>query len=266
MAYPTVLYGPESEIYNTHSVISPAPGDNGAGGQIAYRHFHPLGKQLVLEDGRKFRFAAAGSGTLVVGNVLSAGVATASQQALAVQTAASVGDRTLILTTGASSAINVFAEGFAIPAITTANTTGNCYKIASHALMTTGTDTVNLAPGHSVKQALTTATSKVDLIDNPYFRVIQLPATTAASMIVGVAVTAPLTLVGCWIQTRGVAAVLGITGTIAGTRVVAPSSTAGAVGPETAAAGTSDIESDVGRSIFAAAATQGQIVFLTLDG
>ena len=266
MSYSTILYGPESEVFNTYAVVSPAPPDPGAGGAIAFRHRHPLGKQLVLVDGRKFRFAAAGTATLVVGNVLSAGVVTASQQALAVQTAAAVGDRSLILTTGASSAINVFAEGFAMPTITTANVTGNPYKIAGHALMTTGTDTVHLAPGHAVKQALTTATSKVDLIDNPYFRVIQLPATTAASMIVGVAVSAPTTLQACWIQTRGVASPLGITATIAGTRVVAPSSTAGAVAPETAVAGTSDIESDVGFSIFATAATQGQPVFLTLDG
>ena len=266
MAYPSVLYGPESTIFNTYSVLDPAPAAAEAGGAIAFRHRHALGKQLVLEDGRKFRFAAAGGSTLVVGNVLSSGVATASQQALAVQTAAAVADRSLIITTGASSAVNVFAEGYALPGITTANVTGNIYKIAGHALMTTGTDTVHLAPGNAVKQALTTATSKIDLLDNPYFKVIQLPATTAASIIVGVAVSAPLTLQACWIQTRGVAAVLGITATIAGTRVVAPSSTAGAVGPETAAAGTSDIETDVGFSMFATAATQGQPIFLTLDG
>lgn len=266
MAYPTVLYGPDSEVFNTYSVNDPAPAAAEEGGAIAFRHRHALGKQLVLEDGRKFRFAAAGGATLVIGNVLSAGVATASQQALAVQAAAAVGDRKLTLTTGASSAINVFAEGYALPGITTANVTGNIYKLSGHALMTTGTDEVYLAPGNQVLQALTTVTSKVDLIDNPYFRVIQLPATTAASMIVGVAVSAPITLVACWIQTRGVAAVLGITGTIAGTRVVAPSSTAGAVAPETPTAGTSDIESDIGRSMFATTATQGQPVFLTLDG
>ncbi len=266
MAYPTILYGPDSEIFNTYSKVSPAPAAAVAGGEIKFRHRHAMGKQLVLEDGRKFRFAASGGGTLVVGNVLSAGVATGSQQSLAPQTAVVVGDRSVIITTGASSAINLFAEGYLIPTITSANVTDNCYKIAGHALMTTGTDTVHLAPGNAMKVALTTGTSKIDLIDNPYFRVIQLPATTAASMIVGVAVSAPTTLIACWIQTRGVAAVLGITATIAGTRAVAPSSTAGAVGPETAVAGTSDIESDVGRSMLAHAATQGQPTFLTLDG
>ncbi len=266
MAYPTVLYGPESEVYNTYAVVSPAPAAAIAGGPIAYRHRHPLGKQLVLEDGRKFRFAAAGGSTLVVGNVLSAGVATGSQQALAPQTAAVVGDRSLIITTGASSAVNLFAEGYALATITTANVSGNIYKLSGHALMTTGTDTIHLVPGQSVKQALTTGTSKIDLLDNPYFRVIQIPATTAASMIVGVAISAPTTLKACWLQTCGPAAVLGLTGLIAGTRAVAPGGTAGTCIPETATAATSKLQSDIGRSMFATAATQGQPVYLEIDG
>ncbi|KKM16937.1 hypothetical protein LCGC14_1680750 [marine sediment metagenome] len=266
MAYETILYGPDSEVFNTYAVNDPAPPAGFLGGPIAYRHRHALGKQLVLEDGRKFRFAAAGGSTLTVGNVLSAGVATASQQSLAPQTAAAVGDNFLILTTGASSAVNVFAEGYALPSITGAAVTGNIYKIGGHALMTSGTDTVFLAPGQTVKQALTTAISKVDLIDNPYFRVIQLPLTTAASMIVGVAVTGPTTLKSHWIQTRGVAAVLGLTGTIAGTRSVAPSGTAGACIPETPTEATSKLQSDIGFSIHAHAATEGQPTFLTIDG
>ncbi len=266
MAYETILYGPDSEVFNTYSKVSPVPEAGILGGPIRYRHRHALGKQLILEDGRKFRFAASGSGTLVVGNVLSAGVATTSQQTLAVQTAAEVGDNFLIITTGASSAVNVFAEGYALPSITTAAVTGNIYKISGHATMTSGTDTVFLAPGQTVKQALTIATSKIDLIDNPYFRVIQLPTTTAASMIVGVAVSAPTTLLACWIQTRGVAAVLGLTGTIAGTRSVAPSGTGGAVISETDSEATSKLESDIGFSIHAHGATEGQPTFLTIDG
>jgi hypothetical protein len=262
MAYPTVLYGPESEVFNTYAVVSPAPGNNGSGGAIAYRHVLPLGKQLVLEDGRKFRFAGVGGSTLVIGNVLSSGVATASQQALA-PAAAAINDRTISLTTGASTAVNVFAEGWANVSITPG--LGNSYKIASHALMTSGAgDIVNLAPGHAIRVALTTS-SRIDLIDNPYFRVIQLPATTAASCIVGVALVATLTLRGNWIQTHGPACVLGITGLIAGTRAIAPSSTAGAVGPEVAT-GAEQITTDIGNTMFAVASTSGQNIDLTLDG
>jgi len=71
-----IFYGPDSEPYNLYSAVSPAPGDNGSGGAIAYRGPQALGKQLVLEDGRKFRFALGG-GLLVVGNVVQ-GSATAS--------------------------------------------------------------------------------------------------------------------------------------------------------------------------------------------
>ena len=263
MAYPSTLYGPESEVFNTYAVVSPAPGNNGAGGPIAYRHRHPLGKLLTLEDGRMFRFGAAGASTLVIGNVLSAGVATASQQALT-PAAAAVDDRIITLTTGASSAVNIFAEGYANVSITPG--LGNSYKIASHALMTSGAgDIVNLAPGHAIRVALTTS-SRIDLINNPYFRLIQLPATTAASAIMGVALVATTTLRGTWIQTQGPACVLGITGLIAGTRAVAPSSTAGACGPETAVAATSAIETTIGNTIFAVASTSGQNVFLTLEG
>ena len=263
MAYPTVLYGPESMVYDDYAVNSPAPGNNGAGGAIAYRHRHPFGKQLILEDGRMFRFAASGGSTLVIGNVLSASVATASQQALT-PAAAAVDARTISLTTGASSAINLFAEGYANVSITPG--LGNSYKIASHALMTSGAgDIVNLAPGQAIRVALTTS-SRIDLINNPYARVIQLPATTAASAIMGVAVSAPVTLRGCWIQTQGPACVLGITGLIAGTRAVAPSSTAGACGPETAVAATSAIETTIGNTMFAVASSSGQNVFLTLEG
>ncbi len=261
----TIMYGPESEVYNTYSVVSPAPPAAVAGGAIAYRHRHPLGKQLVLDDMRKFRFGAAFTATLVKGNVVSASVSTASQQSLAPQTAAVVGDRSLIVTTGASSAINVFAEGYAIATIFTANVAGSCYRIAGHALMTSGTDTVHLAPGHSVREALTTATSKVDLIDNPFFALVQVPATTAANAIMGVAVSAPTSRQACWIQTRGMASVLGLTGTIAGTRATAPGGTAGTCIPETAA-GAEQLETTIGISVHAHAATQGQVVFLTLDG
>jgi len=263
MSFPTVLYGPESEVYNTYAVVSPAPGNNGAGGPIAYRHRHPLGKQLILEDGRKFRFAAAGGSTLVIGNVLSSGVRTASQQNLTAA-AGEIGDRIITMTTGAASAVNIFAEGYANISVTPG--LGNSYKIASHAVMTSGAgDIVNLAPGHALRVALTTS-SRIDLIDNPYFRVIQLPATTAASQIVGVAIVAATTLRGGWIQTRGVACVLGSGTLIAGTRAVAPLGTAGACGPETAVAGTSKLETDIGHTIFAAASGAASSIFLELDG
>lgn len=258
-----ILYGPESEVYNSYAVVSPAPGNPGAGGTVAYRHVRPLGTQLVLQDGRKFRFAAAGASTLVIGNMLTAGALTASQQDLT-PAAAAVDARQISLTTGAASAINLFAEGWAQVSVTP--DLGNIYKIAGHLLMTAGAgDLVNLAPGHAIRVAWTTST-RVNLVDNPYFRVIQVPATTIASTPVGVALAATLTLRGGWIQTRGPASVLGSGTLIAGNRVVTPLGTAGAVGPETAVAATSKIEVTVGFCMFASATGAASPIFLTIDG
>ena len=257
MAFPTVLYGPASEAYNTYAAISPPPGDNGAGGAIAYRHRLPLGKQLVVADERKFRFAASGSGTLVVGNVLTAGVATASSQDLTAA-AGAIADRLITLTTAASTLVNVFAEGFANISVTPS--VHEAYQIASHATFTSGAgDIVNLAPGNGLRVALTTS-SRVDLTDNIHSRVIQSPATTVGSCPVGVAVTAATTLQGCWVQTRGPAGVLNSGTSIAGNVVGTGLGAAGAAGP-IAALATQPI---IGWCIFFDATSN--TIFLTLDG
>ena len=253
------LYGPESMAYDDYAAASPAPGNPGEGGPIAYRHERPFGMQLVLPDARKFRFAAVGASTLVVANLLSAGVLTASQQDLT-PAAAAVGARQVSLTTGASSALNLFAEGFLQASVTPG--IGETYKIAGHALMTSGAgDLINLAPGHAVRQAITTST-RFNLVDNPYSRVIQIPATTVASIMVGVAVKASLTLRGGWIQTRGPVGVLG-SGTLIAGNVVGPGlGTAGAVGP-IAALATQPI---AGWAIFASASGAASPIFLVIDG
>ena len=195
-----VLYGPESMAYDTYAVWVPAPGVPVSGGAIAFRHQRALGTQLVLQDGRKFRFAAAGGATLVIGNMLTSGVLTASQQDLAPAVGA-VNDRSVSLTTGAASAQNLFAEGFLQASVTPG--IGQTYRLAGHALMTAGAgDIVFRAPGHALREAITTST-RFNLVDNPYFRVIQCPVTTVASCPVGVAISAPTTLRGCWVQTRG---------------------------------------------------------------
>ncbi len=262
MSSSEILYGPNSMAYDTYAVATPAPGFY-TDGRIAYRHQHPLGKQLVTIDGRKFRFGAAGASTLVIGNMLTAGVLTASQQDLA-PAAGAVGDRSVSLTTGASTARNVFAEGFLQASVTPG--IGQTYLIGSHDLMTSGAgDIVYLAAGHALREAITTST-RFNLVDNPYFRAIQMPATTVASQLLGVAVSAPTTLRGCWIGTRGAFGILVAGTVIAGNRVVAPMGTAGAVGPETATAATSKIETTVGFCMFASASGAASPIFLTLDG
>ena len=254
-----ILYGPESMAYDTYAVVTPAPGAPLSGGMVAYRHRMPLGTQMVLQDGRKFRFGAAGAATLVVGNMLTAGVLTASQQDLTPAAGAAL-DRTVTLTTGAASAVNLFAEGWLQASVTPG--IGQTYKIAGHALMTAGAgDIVMLAPGHALREAITTST-RFNLVDNPYFRLIQSPATTVASQPMGVAVSAPTTLRGCFIQTRGCCGVLGSGTLIAGDVIGSGLGTAGAAGP-IAALATQPI---VGWAMFASASGAASPVWLCIDG
>ncbi len=257
MSFSTVIYGPASEPYNDYAVNNPAPGNNGVGGPVAYRHRHSLGQQLVTPDGRKFRFVGVGGGTLVVGNVLTAGVATGSQQDLTAA-AGVVGDRSITLTTGASTAVNVFAEGFVNTSV--APVAHQCYGIASHALMTGGAgDVLNLVAGNGLRAAITTAT-RLDLSDNIHSRVIQSPTTTVASAPVGIAMSATTTLRGAWVQTRGVAGVTNSGTSIAGNVVGTGLGAAGAAGP-IAALATQPI---IGHCIFFDATSI--TVYLTLDG
>lgn len=253
-----ILYGPNSMAYDTYAVVAPAPGAY-TDGQIAYRHQFPLGKQLVTIDGRKFRFGAAGASTLVIGNMLTAGVLTTSQQDLT-PAAGSVNDRSVSLTTGASSARNVFAEGWLQASVTPG--IGQTYLIGSHALMTSGAgDLVYLAGGHALREAITTST-RFNLVDNPYFRLIQSPATTVASQPMGVAVSAPTTLRGCWIGTRGCFGVLTSGTAIAGDVVGTGLGTAGAAGP-IAALATQPI---IGWTMFASASGAASPFFICIDG
>lgn len=260
MAFPTVLYGPESEVFHTYDPVSPAPGNNGSGGPIAQRGRLPLGTQLVLQDGRKFRFALNGAAVLTIGEAISSAAIITTDQSMTAA-AASVGDRTITFTHGgATVVINYFAEGFAIISVTPG--LGNTYKIASHAALTSGgADTVNLAPGHAVRTALTTA-SDVSLLANPYAGVIQVAA-TITGVPVGVAITAiPIADFG-WLQTRGPCGVI-CTGTMTiGSPAVMllSAGTAGTPAPATAAT-----QPEVGKVLMVEATGEASGLFLTMDG
>jgi hypothetical protein len=129
--------------------------------------------------------------------------------------------------------------------------------------MTTGAgDIVYFSQGHTIRVA-TTVDSKYDLIQNNYKGVLQVPVTTVGSAPMGVALKAVTTLRGTWIQTRGVASVLG-SGTLIAGDVVAPSIAAGAVSPIGNA--EQDTAPPVGYAIFVAATAAWSTIFLRIDG
>ena len=266
MAFPTVIYGPDSEAYEIYGAVSPAPGDNGPGGQIAQRGRHPLGQQLVLADGRKFRFTLAGV-LMVVGDVQQSAAALSTSENLAPDADQAVGDRIVTFTHGAATTvINLFAEGYAVMSVTPGG--GDTYKIASHAALTNATagDIINFAAGNALRRAITTAATKMDLSRHAYAGAIEAPVTTSTGIPVGVAVSAITNGGFGWLQTRGACGVLTDDTVIAGNDVVVPSAAAGACGPFTDTEANSNIEQSIGKCLVIAANTAFSSIFLTLDG
>ncbi len=267
MSYSTILYGPDSEAYELYSVSAPAPGDNGPGGPIAYRGIHPLGKQLVLEDGRKFRFTLAGV-LMVPGDTEQAAAALTTSENLAPDADQAVGDRILTFTHGgATTAINFFAEGYATMSVTPGG--GDIYRIASHLALTNATsgDVVNLAPGNALRRAITTGGTKIDLTRNPYAGTIEIPGGVLTGAPMGVAVSAIASGGTGWLQTRGACGVLGEGTLLPGTPASVPAANdAGSIGVETPDSDESDVEVTIGTVMTVAADTKWSTVFLMLDG
>lgn len=185
------------------------------------------GTQGMTRDGRRFRYAWAGSGAaLVAGNLIQAPAQITNHQQLT-PSAASVGALQIVATLGATAAnANQYAWGLAI--IDTTPGLGVSYSISGHAaVLSSGVITLNLDPADPIQVALT-GSSRVSIQANPYNGVIQSPVTTLTAAVVGAAVSAIPASGGGWIQVAGAGGVL-IAGTPAvGQSVSAPSSAAGA--------------------------------------
>ena len=245
-----VLFGPDGRQYDIFAAVA-----------LGIQRY-PLGTQMVMQDGRKYRYARAGGAALVVGNLIQASGDNTETNLTAAANAAGI--NTITFTAAGTEAANFYAEGYASISVTPSG--GEIYKIKSHLLLASASGQVmNLLENGGLRTALTT-TSRVDLVEHPFKGVIQAPATTITSVPVGVAVSVIATSGGTgWLQTAGVAAVLTAGTVIIGNRVVSPTGTAGAVGPETATATTSDNEVDVGVVMDVAANAAWSTIFLRLD-
>ena len=292
MASEIILYGPESEPYDVvtpnfsanTTARSPAP----SGGPVitastpvnpqialpAYRFQYPLGTQLILQDGRKFRYCNAGASTLVVGNVISSAAVITTDQDMTPLTGtlptgftggATVGEKAITFTHGAATTIiNFFAEGFVLVTITPGF--ADTYKVACHIALASAAagDQVNLWPGHGIRRALTSS-SRISLYQHSYGGVIQCAATISGAP-VGIAVVAITNAKSGWLQTRGACGVLG-TGTLligSNAAVVQSGGTAGSVAPHSA--GGAEAEGVIGVVQGVEATTQASLIFLQIDG
>lgn len=284
-----ILYGPESlpyalagDIGNNNNNVTAQTAVAGTTGTP--QGPYPLGTQLVLRDGRKFRYASVGATTLTVGNTIQASISLTTDTGMSATASTTVnpytgaiadnskGSQALAFTHGAATVIaNFFAEGFIYVNVTPGG--GDYYKIAAHPAFASGANTpadlVNLWPGHKLRNALTNTTSKVSLLSHPYSRVIQTPATLPTGVIAGVAIT-PLT--GAtgrgnfgFLQTRGPVPILmdNTTGVV-GQPAIASTVTAGAVSLVTT---TNIITSPIiGQFMFIGASAAFSLVYLTVDG
>ena len=183
------------------------------------------GSELVhSSDGRVFRYALAGGTSLVAGQLQQAAAEVTDHQNLTSPVAAA-GDTSFAVTLGGTlSAINQYANGWVFVTVTPG--VGRQYRISGHAAVAaSGSMTVNLSDPIAV--ALT-ATSRLDLVRNPYAGVIVNP-TTRTSGPVGVAVHPVTNAQYGWVQVGGVTNCLSEGATAVGNFVSASGTTAGAV-------------------------------------
>ena len=243
MSFPNVLYGPEGEQFSRYTTQR-----------------WPLGTQLVMQDGRKYRFTLAGGTTLVIGDLLTS-KANVANDVDRTGIAAAVGSKAPTLTLGGATTANLYAEGFWNISVTPGG--GESYLINNHLAGTTAV-VFNLESGHTLRTAIT-ITSRVDLIANPYKSVIQTPVTTTTAAPVGVAVSAGTNAEYGWVQTAGMDCVL-TSGTVVLGAPVANIQVAGAVGPLSTTIATTVVQQVVGTCQRVAAGAAWSAVKLLLDG
>ena len=199
-------------------------------GQDAFRssadQIHDLGARGRDWAGRYYRYVLAGASDLVAGNVVQSPAVTTAHLANT-PPAVAIGDTSFTYTPGAATGTaNEYAGGLLQVDTTPGN--GYSYAVEKHPAIASATAfTLNLRTDDAVQVALTTS-SRVGLHHSPWRGVIQMPATTATGLAVGIATYIITTAQYGWIGTWGYFPVL-ISGTPAlGAAVVAPSGTAGA--------------------------------------
>jgi len=189
---------------------------------------HRLGTIRELDDGRKFAYALAG-GTLSAGLLTQGAVYDAYGTEIAVQAAASVGDKHIMITygAGATATANYYRDGF-IASVKVAVYPGPMYKVRGHVAMTSGA-TVRVELYDAIREALTTS-CLVSLIRNPQAGVINAVASTPTSFLTGVPPIDVTSGYYFWNQVKGMCVIALAGADIVGLPCVA-SGTSGSVMP-----------------------------------
>lgn len=219
-----------------------------------------LGQEFVVADGRAFRYAKAGGSNISKGKLQLAPAHKANHANRAVASAVAIDGTAVSLTLGATAATaDEYAEGYL--AINDVDGEGQVYKIGGHAAVASS-GTIALTLKDPVKTALTTS-SEATLVHNAYNAVVE--GTSATVRAAGVPLVSVSAGDYCWVQVRGVAAVLNGSAVTVGAQLMADASTAGAVTDATDVTAP-QAEVIVGKaSILAGVATEYRPIYLTIE-
>lgn len=222
---------------------------------------YTIGTKMRMKDGRTFRYAKAGSVALVKG-FMCQGPAVVANYTEEVQTghgiAIALSEGNILITTGATPAANLFAEGWLV--VNKGAGIGQVRKIltsGSHA-------TIIAVTFEGALEAAIAATSEVSLIQNPLMNTIVVPVTTRTNVPIGVPPIAVTAAYYYWTQTEGPAPLIVDTGDtlVIGDPVGIPGTNA--VAGTCAAPGTT--AGVYGHVMFIATAAEPALVKLKLEG
>ncbi|MCR4278111.1 MAG: hypothetical protein NUV85_03835 [Candidatus Berkelbacteria bacterium] len=217
---------------------------------------HDIGSLGVSNDGRKFRYVFCTPTALVAGKLQQGPAEVTNHQDLTSPVAA-VGDTTIAVTLGNTLAqANQYAGGLAI--ITVTPGVGYSYRIKSHPAAAASAS-LTLTLDDPIEVALN-ATSRIDLVQNPFNGVIVYP-TTATGGAVGVAVDVVDAGKYGWIQSGGAVGCLANGAVAIGDSVCASNAVAGSVESFT----TGSKQNIVGYALTGVADTEYGAIYLTID-
>lgn len=239
MSFPGMIWGDEGEQFRSYT-----------------ERRWPLGTQMMLDDGRTYRFGFTGSGAATAGLLFQSEVPDANFDTLAVPAATSTyntaGLRALRVTLPANAIVkDLWAEGYAVTEAAAGAGEGYAYKIVSHPL-SAGSEDVTFTLKTALKHTLNTS-DKVTFIPNQGDRVIVHPAPPTAA-IYGVAAGAIAASNYGWFAVRGPQPVLVVGTHVIGGGLIATGTVTGSPDGSVEAAGT---------AITTTAATIAQITELT---
>lgn len=217
----------------------------------------PLGVYAETADGRGFRYGKAVAAT-VAGKLYQCTPQDATNYSpaggLGISADVAVGGTTITLSSSVTIAENALAGGYLTAAITPG--AGYSYKIKSNTAVSAATGCV-ITLEDPIKVAMTTATTKVVMVADPYAAVVVMPTTITAAP-AGVSTYVIATGYYGWFQTHGPVSVLNSGGTAIGLSIT-PGGAEGAVKTGATTLG------DIGYCLNAGTTAEYQMVFLNID-